>query len=39
MLSVQKLKVLFRNIIEQNQPVDPSELRRIFTEAIREWEI
>lgn len=38
-MSVQELKRLFRNLIEENDTVDPYELRRIFTETIREWEI
>jgi len=38
-MAVQKLKDAFRQIIDDNQPMDPYELRRIFTEAIREWEI
>jgi len=28
----------FRQIITENRDVDPYELRRVFTETIREWE-
>ncbi len=38
-MSVKELKKNFRNIIENNPDVDPYELRRIFTEAVREWEL
>jgi len=38
-VSVRELKILFRRIIEENAATDPYELRRVFTEAIREWEI
>jgi hypothetical protein len=38
-MSVQQIKRLFMQIIEDHQPMDPYELRRIFTEAIREWEL
>jgi len=38
-MSVRSLKKRFLDIIESNAEVDPYELRRIFTEAIREWEI
>ena len=39
MPTTRELKPLFRRIIQDNQSVDPYELRRVFTEAIREWEI
>jgi len=38
-MTVHEIKEIFRRIIEDQQPVDPYELRRIFTEAIREWEL
>lgn len=38
-MSVQQLKKTFREVIEQNPTIDPYDLRRIFTEVIREWEI
>ena len=38
-MSVQSIKATFRQIIEEHERIDPYELRRIFTEAIREWEL
>jgi hypothetical protein len=38
-MSVQQIKRMFVELIEEHQPIDPYELRRIFTEAIREWEM
>ena len=38
-MSVQEWKRQFRRIIESNREVDPYELRRVFTETIREWEL
>ena len=38
-MSVQQIKAKFRAFIDEHQPMDPYELRRIFSEAIREWEI
>ena len=37
-MSVQEIKKQFHAIIAANPERDPYELRRIFTEAIREWE-
>ncbi|MGD1105294.1 MAG: hypothetical protein ABSA59_24880 [Terriglobia bacterium] len=36
---VQELKKMFREIMEDHPSLDPYELRRVFTEAIREWEM
>jgi hypothetical protein len=38
-MSVQAWKRQFRKILEENPKVDPYELRRVFTETIREWEL
>jgi hypothetical protein len=38
-MSVQEIKARFQAFINEYQPIDPYELRRIFSEAIREWEI
>ena len=38
-MSVRALKQQFHDIISCNARIDPYELRRIFTEAIREWEV
>jgi predicted secreted protein len=38
-MSVQRIKRLFVDLIREHQPMDSYELRRIFTEAIREWEL
>jgi hypothetical protein len=38
-MSVQEIKARFQAFINEYQPVDPYELRRIFSDAIREWEI
>lgn len=38
-MSVQDIKKEFRGIIETYRDIDPYELRRVFTEAIREWEV
>ena len=38
-MSIQGIKKTFLEIIEAHQPMDPYELRRVFTEAIREWEL
>jgi len=38
-MSVQSTKTTFRQIIEAHPDTDPYELRRIFTETIREWEL
>lgn len=38
-MPTQELRKLFLGIIEEYQPIDPYELRRVFSEAIREWEI
>ena len=37
--SVQAIKKLFRQVIDEHGDVDPYELRRAFSEAIREWEV
>jgi hypothetical protein len=34
-MSVQEVKALFREVIDRHQPMDPYELRRLFTETIR----
>lgn len=38
-MSVQQIKQGFRQIFRQNNRLDSYELRRIFKEALREWEI
>lgn len=38
-MSIQQIKGAFRDVIEEHADVDPYELRRIFTEVIREMEI
>ena len=38
-MSVQQIKCAFLELIDEHQKIDPYELRRIFTEAIREWEM
>ena len=38
-MSVREIKALFLEVIDKHQPMDPYELRRIFTEAIREREL
>ena len=38
-MSVQQIKRAFLELIDEHQKIDPYELRRIFTEAIREWEM
>lgn len=38
-MSVRDVKQLFKQVIEENRDWEPYELRRLFTEAIREWEI
>jgi hypothetical protein len=38
-MSVQVIKAAFRQFIDDHQPMDPYELRRIFSEVIREWEV
>jgi hypothetical protein len=39
MASTLSIKKQFRGIIDQHNEMNPYELRRVFTEAIREWEI
>jgi len=39
MMSVQQIKQGFRRIFRQNSRLDSYELRRIFKEALSEWEI
>ena len=38
-MSLQAIKAEFRQFINDHQPIDPYELRRIFSEVIREWEM
>ena len=38
-MTVKEIKARFRAFIEEYQAIDPYELRRIFSEAIREWEV
>jgi hypothetical protein len=38
-MSMQQIKRAFLELIDEHQAIDPYELRRIFTEAIREWEM
>jgi hypothetical protein len=38
-MSVREIKSLFKEIIEEHAEWDPYELRRLFTEAVREWEL
>jgi hypothetical protein len=38
-MSVQQIKRAFVDLINENEGIDPYELRRVFTEAIRECEI
>jgi len=38
-MSMYKLKATFHSILQENRDIDPYELRRVFTEAIREFEI
>jgi hypothetical protein len=38
-MPVQDIKSRFRAFIDEYQPMNPYELRRIFSDAIREWEI
>lgn len=37
-MSITQIKNRFRRIIKAHRDIDPYELRRIFTEVIREWE-
>lgn len=38
-MSIARIKAKFHEIIQSHADIDPYELRRIFTEAIREWEL
>jgi hypothetical protein len=38
-MSVREVKDFFTQVIEKYRDWDPYELRRLFTEAIREWEL
>lgn len=38
-MSVREIKRIFKQVIEDNATWDPYELRRLFTEAIRDWEV
>jgi len=38
-MSVREVKQFFKQVIEKYPGWDPYELRRLFTEAIREWEV
>jgi hypothetical protein len=38
-MSVREIKRVFKQVIKENADWDPYELRRLFTEAIREWEV
>lgn len=38
-MSVREIKRAFKEIIDENAELDPYELRRLFTEAIRECEL
>ena len=38
-MSITEIKKAFRHIIEENSGLDPYELRRIFSETIRQFQI
>ena len=38
-MSVRDVKNFFRQVIKEHGDRDPYELRRLFTETIREWEV